>query len=152
MGLLNIKILDSLAGAPEVVYCDRNSAKRNRYTNLREHAGLVNLTKGRKFHDKDGIGLLDCRTLHEYRDGHIAEDPATGILLGLTPSGKFHIRVLGINHPRLVDLRLRRTRMRERVGHGGALATITGDPLAATVCTSELRRMLAEEIPFLDEL
>lgn len=51
------------------------------------------------------------RILHYLRDdlaGHLTEDPLTGELIPLTPTGTFHIERLHLNRPQLIARRLQR--------------------------------------------
>lgn len=51
------------------------------------------------------------RLLHPLRDNpavHLQEDEDTGLLMGLTPAGDFHIQALRLNRPALVANRHRR--------------------------------------------
>jgi hypothetical protein len=55
------------------------------------------------------------RILHPLLDSvasHVGENPQTGLLEPLTPSGRFHILLLRLNRPQLVEPRLAR-RLRE---------------------------------------
>ena len=45
---------------------------------------------------------------------HLFEDPATHELIGKTPTGRWHIDVLLLNAPHLVDERRRRAEMKRR--------------------------------------
>ena len=43
-----------------------------------------------------GIRFLDCTKEHDY-GVHILEDPATHRVFGITPAGRYHVRVLDLN-------------------------------------------------------
>ena len=45
--------------------------------------------------------------LHDSLDAHYRLDTASGALIGLTPTGSFHISLLQLNRPQLKSLRLR---------------------------------------------
>lgn len=60
---------------------------------------------------KAGLRLLNPCKENEFPD-HIIEESATGKLIGKTPAGKLHIRVMALNDPFLVQHRLERRRFR----------------------------------------
>lgn len=46
--------------------------------------------------EASGIRFLDCTKEHDY-GMHILEDPATHRVFGITPAGRYHVRVLDLN-------------------------------------------------------
>lgn len=53
---------------------------------------------------KKGVRFLDCTKEHDYGD-HILEDPETHRVFGITPAGRYHVRVLDLNADVLVKQR-----------------------------------------------
>ena len=94
----------------------RPSPNRNRYKNLFWSTGLCNNNKSNTWPSPRevalGIRFLDCTAESDYGP-HIVEELATGRLVGVTPAGKYHLRVLGLNDPPFVEERLERTRLRK---------------------------------------
>jgi hypothetical protein len=85
------------------------------YDNLMPSLPACNQTKGytwpTKADQECGIHLIDPTQEKDY--GHqIFEDPESHKLVGTTPAGKYHIRVLGLNSPFLIDKRRIRAELR----------------------------------------
>ena len=58
-----------------------------------------------------GIRFLDCTKEHDY-DVHILEDPGTHRVFGVTPVGRYHVRVLDLNADVFIRHRKMRTNLR----------------------------------------
>ncbi len=67
-----------------------------------------NQYKGDFWHNVDDLAQ-GRRVLHPLRDdlaSHLSEDQQTGYLQGLTRTGQFHIALLRLNRPQLIEYRL----------------------------------------------
>lgn len=58
-----------------------------------------------------GIRFLDCTKEHDY-GAHILEDPATHRVFGITPAGRYHVRVLDLNAGVFIKHRQMRANLR----------------------------------------
>lgn len=59
----------------------------------------------------EGIRFLDCCSEWDYGE-HIFEDPITHQLFGVTPAGRYHIRMCDLNAPQFMRERTIRSRLR----------------------------------------
>jgi hypothetical protein len=59
-----------------------------------------------------GIRFLDCTKEHDYGD-HILEDPKTHRVFGITPAGRYHVRILDLNADVFVKNRRMRSELRK---------------------------------------
>ena len=59
-----------------------------------------------------GVRFLNCCEEHDY-GVHILENPTTHLVVGVTPPGKYHVRMLDLNAPHLVQERAERSRLRK---------------------------------------
>ena len=88
---------------------------RNRYTNLYLASRHCNNFKRQRWPTtaqmKDGIRFLDCCREWDYGE-HIFEDPVTHRVYGVTPAGRYHVRMCNLNAPHLVAERRTRSRLR----------------------------------------
>jgi hypothetical protein len=78
------------------------------------------------------------RVLHPYQDDlstHLCEEPLTSLLSGLTPTGSFHIVLLHLNRPELVEYRRRR----------GFLALTQERVVALQLYLQESERLIEEQ-------
>ncbi len=94
------------------------SKKVQQYDNLMPSFGSCNRTKGSTWPSPAdvaaGMYLIDPTREQDY--GHqIFEDPKTYALVGTTPAGRYHIRVLGLNSPYLVNRRKIRSELRHYI-------------------------------------
>jgi len=93
--------------------------KKNRiqvYANLFLADAHCNGTKSDTWPDKEesdnGLRFLNCCEEQDY--GHcIFEDPETHELVGTTPAAIYHIEMIDLNAPHLVDNRRRRAEIRD---------------------------------------
>jgi hypothetical protein len=89
-----------------------NGAARNRYENLFPATRHCNGTKSNNWPSKEAR-RKGVRFLNPCREGdygtQIFEDANTHELIGITPAAKYHIRVLGLNAPFLINERKERT-------------------------------------------
>jgi len=85
------------------------------YSNLFLASRTCNGIKGESWPSaedrKAGLRLLNPCKETEFPD-HIVEDPDTGKLKGLTPAGKWHIRIMGLNDTVFVQHRIKRRQLR----------------------------------------
>lgn len=58
-----------------------------------------------------GIRFLDCTKEHDY-GVHILEDPVTHRVFGVTPAGRYHVRVLDLNAAVFIKHRQMRANLR----------------------------------------
>lgn len=84
------------------------------YSNLMPSLGSCNRTKGSTWPSpsdrKLGLYLIDPTKEFDY-GYQIFEDPVTNRLEGTTPAAKYHIRVMGLNSPYLVNRRKTRSEL-----------------------------------------
>lgn len=89
---------------------------RNRYGNLflaSSHCnGLKSNTWPTRAERKRDKRFLNPRREMDY-GGQIFEVPETHRLVGTTPAARYHIRILGLNAPHLVNLRKERSNLHE---------------------------------------
>ncbi len=89
---------------------------RNRHGNLIASCRHCNGAKGQRWSTKEerDSGLYIINPYEEQDYGrHIIEDRTTGKLVGITPTGKWHIQVLDMNADHFVSKRLARTELKE---------------------------------------
>lgn len=96
-----------------------------------------------------GIRFLDCCAEKDYGI-HIFEDPVTHKVFGVTPAGKYHVRILDLNDEFLVQQRQFRAQLLFFLRH--AMATMKGgsfEALALTIAvlTNHLKTLIPE-IPY----
>jgi hypothetical protein len=88
-----------------------NLKKRSPYTNLFPAYGLCNMAKGDSWPTesqmKNGIRYLNPCAEADYNH-QIFEDPATHQLVATTPAADYHIEMLDLNNPALVNQRKER--------------------------------------------
>ena len=88
---------------------------RNRYSNLYLSTRHCNNSKGQHWPTtaqmNEGIRFLDCCSEWDYGE-HIFEDPITHQLFGVTPAGRYHIRMCDLNAPQFMRERTIRSRLR----------------------------------------
>lgn len=88
---------------------------RNRYENLFLSSRFCNGRKQGNWPDAadqaKGVRFLNCCEELDYGQ-HIFEDPDTHCVFGVTPAGKYHVRILDLNAPHLVEERAERARYR----------------------------------------
>ena len=85
---------------------------RNRHGNLLAASRNCNGAKAKQWPKPEQLakGLRLLNPYHEVDYGvHLVEDRETGEIVGLTPAGKWHLMVVGLNAPHLVRARRRRT-------------------------------------------
>jgi hypothetical protein len=91
-------------------------AQRNKYENLYPSTRHCNGSKSSTWPTKEqrhrGIRFLDPCKEADYGQ-QIFEDPVSHELIGITPAAKFHIRVMGLNAPFLVNERAERTALHQ---------------------------------------
>jgi len=59
----------------------------------------------------EGIRFLDCCREWDYGE-HIFEDPTTHRVVGVTPPGRYHVRMCDLNAPHLIRERKDRSQLR----------------------------------------
>lgn len=88
---------------------------RNRYENLYLASRHCNNAKRRHWPTttqmRAGIRFLDCCREWDY-DEHIFEDPKNHRVAGVTPAGRYHVRICDLNAPHLVGERKERAQLR----------------------------------------
>ena len=88
---------------------------RNRYVNLCLASRHCNNSKRRHWPTrpqiKDGLRFLDCCREWDYGE-HIFEDAVTHRVYGVTPAGRYHVRMCDLNAPHLISERKTRSRLR----------------------------------------
>lgn len=88
---------------------------RHRYENLFLASRYCNNRKRKNWpsreHRDRGIRFLNCCKEIDYGE-HIFEDPASNRLFGVSPAGKYHITMLDLNAPHLVEERKDRSELR----------------------------------------
>ena len=88
------------------------------YVNLYYSSGHCNRSKGPTWpsaaEERLGIRFLDCCREADY-GGVLFEDPNTHEIVGTTPAAKFHVVVLDLNAPHLVQRRRERAEIHRRL-------------------------------------
>ena len=88
---------------------------RNRYDNLYLASRHCNNSKRQHWPTtaqvREGIRFLDCCREWDYGE-HIFEDARTHRVKGVTPAGKYHVRMCDLNAPHLVSERKIRSQLR----------------------------------------
>jgi hypothetical protein len=88
---------------------------RHRYVNLYLASRHCNNSKRQHWPTaaqiKEGLRFLDCCSEWDYGE-HIFEDPVTHRVYGVTPAGRYHIRMCDLNAPHLIGERRTRSRLR----------------------------------------
>ncbi len=114
---------------------------RNRHGNLISASRHCNGAKSDTWYSpedrKAGLYLINPYEEADYGT-HIAEDRATGILVGKTIAGRWHIEILDLNADHLVTKRLDRTKL---INTFLAAAMASG-----TDCTNELLRAVLAKL------
>jgi hypothetical protein len=81
---------------------------RHRYSNLYLASRHCNNSKRQHWptvaQTKDGLRFLDCCREWDYGE-HIFENPVTHRVYGVTPAGRYHVRMCDLNAPRLISER-----------------------------------------------
>ena len=96
-----------------------------------------------------GIRFLDCTKEHDY-GLHILEDPATHRVFGITPAGRYHVRVLDLN----AEVFIKHRRMRANLGIFISETPVTIKPkpfdrlLAAIELAKDFRDLAIPLIPY----
>jgi hypothetical protein len=90
-----------------------------------------------------GIGFLNCCEEIDY-GVHIFEDPVTHRVFGVTPQGRYHVRVLDLNAPHLVEERADRAKYSYLLYEAGKTVK---QPEAAMMAFRVLRTELEYLIP-----
>jgi len=90
------------------------SRLRHRYANLYLASRHCNNSKGQHWPTpaqiKDGLRFLDCCREWDYGE-HIFEDAVTHRVYGVTPEGRYHVRMCDLNAPHLVGERRIRSQL-----------------------------------------
>lgn len=68
---------------------------------------------------KQGIRFLNCCQEADYGT-HIFEDPATHEVFGITPAGRYHVRMCDLNAPHFVEERRTRSELKQKISHSAA--------------------------------
>ena len=101
--------------------------RRNWHGNLMPAARPCNNLKRQKWPAKEQAEK-GIRFLNPYEEGdygvHFYEHQASGELKGVTPAGKWHILMLGLNDDHLIRARKRRTRLIKKLIEGAAVSGI----------------------------
>lgn len=88
---------------------------RHRYDNLFLASRYCNNRKQKNWPSPEaqarGVRFLNCCREVDYGE-QIFEDPASNRVFGVTPAGKYHITMLDLNAPHLVDERRDRAELR----------------------------------------
>jgi hypothetical protein len=123
--------------------------KRNAYKNLMLSTRHCNGAKSDVWPSsrqrKEGIRFIDCTKEDEFIDGHIVEDFSTHKLVGLTPTGIYHIENLDLNAPHFVDERRTRWRLHCVLENTPVRAKNLDANILKVI--SGLRQVVAEMIP-----
>ena len=99
-----------------------------------------------------------CRFLHPGKEmdygEHIFEDPATHRLVGVTPAGRWHISMCGLNAPQLIKERAKRTNYRKQLEQKPiqAKSKAEAEPEALVKVAESLRaevNLMIPPIPFI---
>lgn len=130
----------------------KKTPKQN-YNNLFLATRTCNGTKGEFWPSqsdrRQGIRLLNPCKETEFPE-HIVEDPKTGKLKGLTPAGKMHIRVMGLNDPMLIQHRQKRRQFRELLKKSDGFIILKADAnlascgAALTALTEHIDKMIMD--------
>ena len=78
---------------------------------------------------------------------HIFEDPVTHLLVGVTPAGRFHIRMLDLNADHFVAERRERTEIRQLLANAPFTLRTGRSPGSLADMVSALRKQVQEMIP-----
>jgi hypothetical protein len=88
---------------------------RHRYANLYLASRHCNNSKRQHWPTaaqiKEGLRFLDCCREWDYGE-HIFEEPVTHRVYGVTPAGKYHVRMCDLNAPHLIGERRTRSQLR----------------------------------------
>ncbi len=93
---------------------------------------------------RQGIRFLNPTVEQDYGQ-HIFEDPDTHELVGVTPSGKYHITMLDLNDPHFVQQRKDRSELRALLEDQPV--TVRGDFITVKQSIAALREHVARMIP-----
>lgn len=126
-----------------------------RYDNLFLATRHCNAAKGdtwpTRAEERLGLRFLNpCMEL-DY-GGHIFEDPHTHLLVGVTPAGRFHIRMLDLNAGHLVAERRERAEISQLLANAPFTLRTGRSPDSLTDLVRALREQLEEMIPELPVL
>ncbi len=130
------------------------NAARHRYENLLPATRHCNGSKGQAWPSKEArkqrVRFLNPCVEADY-GVQIFEDPNTHELVGTSPAARFHIRVLALNAPFLVNERKERAQLRNLLAP--TVVTITNETTANAILSENLAMMddhLARMIPPID--
>lgn len=130
---------------------DPRQKNRSPYSNLFPAYGICNMAKGESWptakERRQGMRFLNPCEEKDY-DQVIFEEPSTHLLIGTTPAARYHIDMLDLNNPSLVEHRLERTKLAEIankmvVAGSRALADTAG----ALEIIGQLQKIIATKIP-----
>jgi hypothetical protein len=122
------------------------------YDNLYYASGHCNRSKGSTWPNaaekEQGIRFLDCCRERDY-GRFLFEDPETHEIVGSTPAARFHILVLDLNAPHLVQRRRERAEIPRRLQEPIVLRNLHGMPEAEQIrrLHGVLRGLLTHAIP-----
>lgn len=122
------------------------SKHQQSYTNLMPAFGECNRTKGMTWPSHadlaSGLRFLDPTKEIDY-GVHIFEEPDTHQLKGVTPAGRYHIRVLGLNSKYLVERRRLRSHFRRLVSSPEIFLPGWVDPISGKNCQESLQAFIS---------
>jgi hypothetical protein len=101
-----------------------SSNARNQYQNLFYSTRHCNNAKRRHWptsgQQRKGIRFLNCCEEHDY-GVHIFEDPKTHRVFGITPAGRYHVRICDLNAPHFVRERTDRAQLSDLLTNRNAI-------------------------------
>ena len=107
---------------------------RHRYSNLFLATRFCNSRKHGNWPSAEakaaGVRFLDCCAEQDYGE-HLFEDQKTHFVVGVTPAGKYHVRMLDLNAPFLVAERKERSEIHEILYEGHKLVKQTAAAMRA---------------------
>ncbi|MDQ3119168.1 MAG: hypothetical protein M3Q89_06315 [Verrucomicrobiota bacterium] len=126
--------------------------QRHRYSNLFLASRYCNNKKQGQWPSREarakGVRFLNCCKEQDYGE-HIFENPVTHQLAGVTPAGRYHIRMLDLNAPHLIAERAERSEFHRLLY---VERKIVKESAAAMHAFHEIKRQLDFLIPLIPSL
>lgn len=125
--------------------------KPHRYSNLLYCSRHCNSMKGEKWPNKEelqmGFRFLNPAIEQDYNT-HIVEDRETGVLVGLTPAGRYHIENCDLNADHLIKARRGRTEMMDLLERKNIRIVCKDDKMSDIVeLIKQIKQSLEKDIP-----